>query len=81
MQATELAEFAVGVDPRVWGGEGGEGEGRPEILAEVGRLGFLAEKGQLGECGGVVQVSGQAVDDLVCEDVVIEVDVLAVLER
>lgn len=45
MQAAELAEFAVGVHPHVWGGEGGEREGRPEVFAEVGRLGFLAEKG------------------------------------
>lgn len=45
----------------------------------MGRLGFLAEHGELGEGGGVVEVAGEAVDDLVGVDVVVEVEVLAVL--
>ena len=34
----------------------------------------------MGERGGVVEMAGQGVDDLICADVTVEVDVLAIID-
>ncbi len=34
----------------------------------------------MGERGGVVEMAGQGIDDLICADVVVEVDMLAIVE-
>lgn len=34
----------------------------------------------MGERGGVVEMAGQGVDDLVCANIVVEVDMLAIVD-
>lgn len=34
----------------------------------------------MGERGGVVEMAGQGIDDLVCADIVVEVDMLAIMD-
>ena len=59
--------------------EGRQTEGEPEVFSKSGGLGFLSEEGQLGERFVVVQMAREGVDDLVSVDVVVHVDVLAVV--
>lgn len=53
MQPPEFTQFAVGVEALEGGGELDEREGQPEVFADGGGDGLLAEEGELFE-GGVV---------------------------
>lgn len=59
VQASEFAQATEGEEARGGVRERDEAEGVPEVFAETGGNGFLAEEGELGEGGGVLWDKGQ----------------------